>query len=88
MRLTDHAGWQPSAHTVIGWVVTDIRAAVANLAASGVGCEIYEGFGQDADGIWHSPAASVAWFKDPDGNVLSYTRFVDGENPAGVGDTG
>lgn len=76
LRLTDHAGWQGSAHPVIGWAVDDIRAAVADLAANGVRCEVLEGFGQDADGIWTSPAASLAWYKDPDGNVLSFTQFA------------
>lgn len=37
----------------------------------------YEGFGQDADGIWSSPdgGAKVAWFADPDGNLLSLTQI-------------
>jgi predicted enzyme related to lactoylglutathione lyase len=75
LRLTDHAGWEPTPHTVIGWVVEDIAAALDSLAASGVACEIYEGFGQDERGIWHGPGAKVAWFKDPVGNLLSYTQM-------------
>jgi catechol 2,3-dioxygenase-like lactoylglutathione lyase family enzyme len=74
LRLTSHAGWQPHPHTVVGWEVPDIGAAVDGLAAHGITAEIYEGFGQDERGIWHSPAASLAWFKDPDGNVLSYAQ--------------
>ena len=76
-RLTDLPGHQPQGHTVLGWSVPDIRAAVAELKAKGVTFRIYEGFGQDADGIW-SPAGGgpqVAWFTDPDGNVLSLTQF-------------
>jgi catechol 2,3-dioxygenase-like lactoylglutathione lyase family enzyme len=77
LRLTDHAGHVASAHTVLGWNVKDIRAAIADLAANGLRCNVYEGFGQDADGVWTAPggAASVAWFNDPDGNVLSFTQF-------------
>jgi predicted enzyme related to lactoylglutathione lyase len=38
--------------------------------------ERYDGMGQDKLGIWKSPGgASVAWFKDPDGNTLSLTQF-------------
>jgi catechol 2,3-dioxygenase-like lactoylglutathione lyase family enzyme len=77
LRLTDHPGHEPSPHTVLGWNVTDIEAAVTDLAGQGVACLIYEGFGQDELGIWSAPdgAAKVAWFADPDGNVLSFTQF-------------
>lgn len=77
LRITpidDHA---PTSHTILGWTVPDIHAAVTALKARGVTFSIYDGFGQDADGIWTSPAsdAKVAWFTDPDGNVLSLTEF-------------
>jgi hypothetical protein len=37
---------------------------------------VYEGMGQDGLGIWTSPdgKGKVAWFNDPDGNVLSLTQ--------------
>jgi hypothetical protein len=49
---------------------------VRALGAAGVAFTIYEGMGQDALGIWTSPdgAAKVAFFPDPDGNVLSLTQ--------------
>ena len=77
MRLTDLPGHQAQGHTVLGWDVTDIGVAVAELRGKGVTFKIYEGFGQDADGIWSPPGggAKVAWFSDPDGNVLSLTQF-------------
>jgi len=77
IRLTDLPGHTGADHTVLGWSVPDIRAAVAQLAAKGVTFRIYEGFGQDAAGIWQPPGggAQVAWFTDPDGNVLSLTQF-------------
>jgi len=76
MRLTDLPGHQGAGHTVLGWHVADITGAVRALAAKGVTFNVYEGFGQDADGIWGSPGggARVAWFNDPDGNVLSLTQ--------------
>ena len=77
IRLTDLPGHTAAQHTVLGWGVADIRASVADLRAKGVTFRIYEGFGQDADGIWTPPGggAQVAWFTDPDGNVLSLTQF-------------
>lgn len=77
MRLTDLPGHEALGHTVLGWTVPDIAGAVAELAAKGITFKVYEGFGQDADGIWTAPGggARVAWFADPDGNVLSLTQF-------------
>jgi catechol 2,3-dioxygenase-like lactoylglutathione lyase family enzyme len=77
LRLTNLPGHQPAGHTVLGWHVADIRATARALTAAGVAFKIYDGFGQDADGIWASPGggAQVAWFADPDGNVLSLTQF-------------
>ncbi|HVR90156.1 MAG TPA: VOC family protein [Novosphingobium sp.] len=77
LRLTTMPGHVGAGHTVLGWHVADIRAAIAALKAKGVSFSIYEGFGQDADGVWASPGggAQVAWFPDPDGNILSLTQF-------------
>ncbi|MET0587533.1 MAG: VOC family protein [Novosphingobium sp.] len=77
MRLTDLPGHTGMAHTVLGWNVPDIRSAAKGLRDKGVTFTVYEGFGQDADGIWSVPGggAQVAWFPDPDGNVLSITQF-------------
>ena len=77
LRLTDLPGHQPGMHTVLGWAVDDIVSAVSELKARGISFTIYDGFGQDADGIWTPPGggAKVAWFRDPDGNVLSLTQF-------------
>jgi len=36
----------------------------------------YEALGQDDDGVWTTPGGDlVAWFQDPDANVLSLTRL-------------
>ncbi len=77
LRLTQVPGHQASGHSVLGWHVADIRSTVAALKAKGVAMKIYDGFGQDADGIWASPdgGAKIVWFTDPDGNVLSLTQF-------------
>jgi catechol 2,3-dioxygenase-like lactoylglutathione lyase family enzyme len=69
----------PPAHgTVLGWQVPEITATVENLGRAGVHFERYEGMDQNELGIWISPSgAKVAWFKDPDGNILSITEFPE-----------
>jgi len=62
--------------TVLGWDVPDIRATMSELASSGVRFERYAFLEQDEAGVWISPTgAKVAWFKDPDENLLSLTEF-------------
>ena len=66
---------KPAGYTVLGWLVPDIRRAIRGLVRRGVAFERFDGFGQDEDGIWASPSgARVAWFRDPDGNMLSLTQ--------------
>jgi catechol 2,3-dioxygenase-like lactoylglutathione lyase family enzyme len=63
-------------HTVLGWEVADIAETARVLRDQGVAFTIYDGFGQDELGIWSAPGsnAKVAWFTDPDGNVLSLAQ--------------
>jgi catechol 2,3-dioxygenase-like lactoylglutathione lyase family enzyme len=76
LRLTAAATVAAPGYTVLGWNVTDIAGTVAALAAEGVTVNRYEGMDQDQDGIWTTPSGDrVAWFQDPDGNVLSVTQF-------------
>lgn len=77
MRLTQVMGHKAAAHTVLAWHVADLRAAMQGLRAQGVTFKNYDGMGQDAEGVWASPdgGAKLAWFTDPDGNVLSLTQF-------------
>jgi len=59
----------------LGWQVPDIDTVVRGLQDRGVTCEHYGFPDQGADGVWRSPSgARVAWFKDPDGNLLSVTQ--------------
>ena len=63
-------------YTALGWSVSNIRDTVQQLRDAGVVFQRFKGLDQDADGIWHAPSgALVAWFKDPDGHVLSLTQF-------------
>ncbi len=62
-------------YTVLGWEVADIRASVQKLSGAGVEIEKFSHMPQDELGVWRAPSgASIAWFKDPDGNTLSLTE--------------
>ena len=63
-------------YTALGWQVPEIAAAIRELNQAGVSMERFEGMQQDELGVW-SPGggAKVAWFKDPEGHVLSLTQF-------------
>jgi catechol 2,3-dioxygenase-like lactoylglutathione lyase family enzyme len=68
-------GHKPAPFTILGWSVPDIERAVRELQDKAIECESYPGMEQDLLGIWTSPSgARVAWFKDPEGNVLSLTE--------------
>jgi catechol 2,3-dioxygenase-like lactoylglutathione lyase family enzyme len=76
LRLTEVPSHAPAPHPVLGWEVPDIKATVDALSSRGVCFNIYDGLGQDEDGIWTAPDGSckVAFFNDPDGNGLSLTQ--------------
>ena len=64
-------------YTVLGWRVSDIAATVRGLGAKGIAFLRYDSMDQDESGIWTTPGGDqVAWFADPDGNVLSLTQFA------------
>jgi len=77
LRVTTVAEHHPDPFTVLGWDVESIDSAVKRLAAAGVAFLRYPGLNDDdPQGIWTSPSgARIAWFHDPDGNVLSLTEF-------------
>jgi len=75
MQISTVADFMPHEHTILGFKVPDVEAAVIGLRERGVVFNIYPGFNQDHLGILTVPgtAVRVAWFTDPDGNVLSVT---------------
>jgi len=76
LRVTSVQDFKPQQFTILGWDVANIDDSVSQLNQRGVRFESYGMDGQDERGIWKSPSgAQVAWFKDPDGNVLSLTQF-------------
>ena len=60
-------------HTIGGFIVSDVEAAVADLQAKGVRFEQYDmpGLKTDANGIAELEGEKGAWFKDPEGNILA-----------------
>lgn len=65
---------EPATFTILNFTVDDIDKAVDELAARGVHLERYEGFDADDRGIVRPTERgmpSIAWFKDPAGNILS-----------------
>lgn len=77
LRLTAAGSVATPGYTVLGWNVADIAGTVTDLAGRGVIFNRYDGMEQDDSGVWTTPGGDkVAWFTDPDGNVLSLTQFA------------
>ena len=64
-------GHTPAEYTILNFPVGNIESAVDELTARGVQIERYDGFEQDERGIMRGGGPSIAWFKDPAGNILS-----------------
>ena len=72
IRVVKVDDFKPAPYTILGWQVTNLPRTVAILSKRGVVFERFPWLEQDKLGIWAAPGgAQVAWFKDPDGNVLS-----------------
>lgn len=78
LRLSKVPALIPTAFAIMGFRVTDIEAEIDAIVAKGVTMERYGFLQQDARGVWESPdgGAKVAWFKDPDFNVLSFVQHL------------
>jgi catechol 2,3-dioxygenase-like lactoylglutathione lyase family enzyme len=77
VRLAKTPNFTPAGFTVMGWEVSNIEEEVAALQKKGVAFEKFPGLKEEESGIWAAPGgAKVAWFKDPDGNILSLSQHV------------
>lgn len=77
IRVAKVKDFAPAQFTILGWQVPDIEDIVRGLQKKGVHFEIFGFFKQDELGIWTAPTGEkVAWFKDPDGNILSVSQHV------------
>jgi catechol 2,3-dioxygenase-like lactoylglutathione lyase family enzyme len=75
VRIVRVGDFTPASFTILGWQVTDIHNAVAEMTAKGTQFERYPHIEQGNDGVWTAPGgAKVAWFRDPDGNILSLSQ--------------
>ncbi len=79
LRISKVPEFKPFPWTVLDWQVPDITDAMSDLAKKKVEFARFGGIEQDENGIWTTPdgAAKIAWFKDPDGNVLSVSERKD-----------
>jgi catechol 2,3-dioxygenase-like lactoylglutathione lyase family enzyme len=74
---TQYAG--TAQHTLGGFAVQDIEAEVADLRSRGVRFEEYDMPGlKTVNGIAELESERAAWFKDPEGNILSVFQFATG----------
>jgi len=77
IRAAKMKEFTPAQFTILGWQVAGIENVVRALKEKGVQFEIFGFFKQDELGIWTAPTGDkVAWFKDPDGNILSVSEHV------------
>ena len=75
IRIARIPDFTPLQGTILGWEVEDIEAVVAWLSNRDVAVEKYPFIQNQELGIWTAPSGSkVAWFKDPDGNILSINQ--------------
>jgi catechol 2,3-dioxygenase-like lactoylglutathione lyase family enzyme len=77
LRVSVVGELSPAPYTVLGWSVEDIEGMVKHLGERGVAFERFSfpGMDQNGLGIWTAPSGDrVAWFKDPDENLLSLTQ--------------
>lgn len=64
--------------TCAAWKVADVEATVNELKSKGIAFEQYDELGPDMtrDGDIHMMGPEkIAWFKDPDGNILSVSSM-------------
>lgn len=75
LRIQKVERFTPHPFTSLGWHVRNIRRTVRALAKRHVAFERYPFLQQDDDAIWTAPSGTrVAWFKDPDNQLLSLSQ--------------
>lgn len=76
LRVSPVLSTEPTAHTVVGFAVEDLPSAMRALEARGVVWQRFPGLPHDQSGVLVTPdRAQVAWFRDPDGNLLSIVQY-------------
>jgi predicted enzyme related to lactoylglutathione lyase len=64
---------KPATYTVLNFLVKNVEKKVDELTNKGVKFEIYnnENLKTDEKGILRGEGTTIAWFKDPAGNIIS-----------------
>ena len=76
LRISPVPSTTPTEHTVLGFSVPDVDSIVTLLTNRGIVFERFDGFPHGPNGAVITPdGAKVAWFRDPDGNLLSVVQF-------------
>ena len=76
LRVSPVPTTSPSEHTVAGFAVDDLDRVMECLREKGIAFEHFAGFPHDETGAVNTPDGSkVAWFRDPDGNLLSVVQY-------------
>ena len=75
LRVQKVPDFKAQEHTAHGWRVDDIEVEIKGLIARGVEFVRFPCFEQDELGIWETPGARIAWFLDPDENLLSLSEI-------------
>ena len=75
LRIARVGALAPHPFTALGWEVKDIVGTLRGLAEAGITPERYAFLSPDANGICtFTNGDRVAWFKDPDGNILNLIK--------------
>lgn len=76
LRISKVPEFTPHPFTVLDWQVAEIKTAMDRLKAAEITFITYDFMEQDENGIWTVPGdgTQIAWFKDPDDNVLSVSQ--------------
>ncbi len=77
LRISPVSTLLPSEHTVLGFAVDNVHNVVLGLVGRGVKIRRFDGFPHDVEGVLTTPGGSrVAWFQDPDSNLLSVVEYA------------
>lgn len=72
LRLTRVSEVVAAPYAQLGWRVTDLTTVAASLRERGITLVQFPHLEHDEAGAWTGPGGvRVAWFHDPDGNLLS-----------------
>ena len=76
LRVSQVTSTSPTEHTILGFSVTNVVNIIDQMTNKGILFERFDKFSQEENGVLTTPAGTrVAWFRDPDGNLLSVVQY-------------